>query len=139
MNREKPKRHDESALIEGELTREIIAAFYTVYNALGPGLLEVIYASALAIELRRRGLRVAREVPVDVFYLGEHAGRFRLDLVVEGKVIVECKATDILLPGARPQVFSYLRCSSFPVALVLHFGPTPRHHRFVAPRLIGSA
>ena len=139
MNREKAKRHDDGALIEGELTREIIAAFYTVYNALGYGLLEVIYANALAIELRRRGLRVEREVPVDVFYLGERAGRFRLDLVVEGKVIVECKATELLLPGARPQVFNYLRCSSYPVALLLHFGPAPKHYRFIAPNLIGRA
>lgn len=86
---------------EGELTREIIAAFY-------------------------------------MFYLGERAGRFRLDLVVEGKVIVECKATELLLPGARPQVFNYLRCSSLPVALLLHFGPTPKHHRFVVTKSLGQ-
>ena len=138
MNREERTRVDGSALIEGELTREIIAAFYTVYNALGYGMLEIIYANALAIELRRRGLRVEREVPVDVFYLGERAGRFRLDLVVEGRVIVECKATELLLPGARPQVFNYLRCSSFPVALLLHFGPTPKHHRFAVIKSVGQ-
>ena len=138
MSQEQRKRHDDSGLIEGDLTREIIAAFYTVYNALGFGLLEVIYANALAIELRRRGFQVAREVAVDVFYLGERAGRFRLDLVVEGKVIVECKATELLLPGARAQVFNYLRCSSFPVALLLHFGPTPKHHRFVVTKSVGQ-
>jgi len=123
-------------LIEGDLTREIIAAFYTVYNALGFGLLEAVYANAMAIELCVRGLRVEREVPVEVLYLGQTAGRFRLDLVVESKVLVECKATEHLSPAVRPQVFNYLRCSPFPVALLLHFGVTPKHHRFVRPDLL---
>ena len=121
--------------IEGELTREIIAAFYTVYNALGFGFLESVYANALAIELRARGFRVEREVGVEVFYLGVQAGLFRLDLLVEGKIVVECKATELLSPHARPQVFNYLKSSTFPVALLLHFGPGPKHHRFLRPDL----
>lgn len=122
--------------LEGDLTREIIAAFYTVYNAFGFGLLESIYAHALAIELRARGLRVEREVPVEVMYLGLPVGRFRLDMVVEGKVIVECKATEILSHTARPQVFNYLRCANHPIALLLHFGPKPKAHRFIKPALM---
>ena len=125
------------SLIEEDLTREIIAAFYTVYNAFGFGMLESIYASSLAIELRARGMRVEREVPVDVLYLGVPAGRFRLDLVVEGRILVECKATEVLAPTARPQVFNYLRVAPYPIALLLHFGPKPKPHRFIKPDLLG--
>jgi len=136
MNQKNPKRHDRVAWIEGDLTQEIIASFYTVYNALGFGLLESVYANALAIELRTRDLRVAREVPVEVLYLGQLAGRFRLDLVVEAKVLVECKATELLSPAARPQVFDYVRCSPYPIALLFHFGPAPKHYRFIRPDLL---
>lgn len=135
MAPDQPKRHDRQ-LIEGDLTREIIAAFYTVYNALGYGFLESVFANALAIELRARGLRVEREVGIEVQYLGVPAGTFRLDLLVEGRVIVECKATEQLSPAAKSQVLNFLRCSSHPVALLLHFGPAPKHYRFVSPRLL---
>jgi len=135
-NTMKGERQKEHCLVEWELTSQILAAFYTVYNALGFGLLEHIYANALAIELRARGFHVEREVPVEVYYLGVRAGLFRLDLVVEGKILVECKATEHLSPTARPQMFNYLKCSSYPVALLLHFGPTPRHHRFIQPALL---
>ena len=139
MNQNGPKRHDRIAWIEGDLTREIIAAFYTVYNTFGFGLLESVYANALAIELRARGLRVEREVPVEVYYLGLLAGRFRLDLVVEAKVLIECKATELLSPAVRPQVFNYLRCSSYPIALLMHFGPAPKHYRYIRPDLLKTA
>jgi GxxExxY protein len=123
--------------IEGDLTREIISAFYTVYNALGSGVLESVYANALAIELRARGFKVEREVAVEVFYLGVQAGFFRLDLLVQGRIVVECKASEILSPAARPQVFNYLKATAHPVALLLHFGPTPKHYRYDRPA-VGS-
>jgi GxxExxY protein len=126
-------------LIEEDLTHEIIAAFLRVYNTFGFGLLESIYANALAIDLRARGYHVEREVPVEVYYLGVLAGRFRLDLVVDGKILVECKASELLSPVARPQVFNYLKCASYPIALLLHFGPTPKPHRFIKPDVLPRA
>ena len=136
MEREHPNQRHSIHWIHGDLTREIIAAFFTVYNALGYGLLESVYVNALSIELRARGQRVAREVPIEVRYLDQIAGRFRLDMVVDDRVLIECKATEILTPAARPQVFNYLRCSSYPVALLFHFGPTPKHYRFVKPEIL---
>ena|SRR5690349_24736708 len=70
-------------LIEEELTGKIISAFFEVYNALGYGLLEILYSRAMEIALRRRGLRVDREFPIEVFFTGpadrcatpRHAGR----------------------------------------------------------------
>lgn len=71
-----------------ELTHAIIGAFYAVYNTIGYGFLESVYRNALVIELRRRGMRVEQEVPVEVFYLGERVGFYRIDLIVEGKILL---------------------------------------------------
>lgn len=139
IRRPTTKRHDTSGWILPELTAEIIAAFYAVYNTLGYGMLESVHANALSIELRARGFSVGREVPVEIVYRGVQAGFFRLDLVVNDQVLVECKATEQLAASARPQVFNYLKCSRFPVALLLHFGPHPRHYRFVAPEVLARS
>jgi GxxExxY protein len=116
-------------LVEEALTRAIIGAFFDVYNALGYGFLESVYAEALARELRRRGHRVDREVPVKVWYKGELIARQRVDMLVDGKVIVEIKA-GLLLPstGSR-QLHNYLRGTDLEVGLLLHFGPEPKHYR----------
>ena len=74
-------------LIEEDRTRSIIGAFFEVYNTLGFGFLESLYAAALVIELRSRGHRVEREVGVRVTYKGHVLGHQRVDLIVDGKVI----------------------------------------------------
>lgn len=86
-------------LVEEELTRSIIGAFYEVYNTLGFGFLEHIYIMALERELRARGHHVDREVSVRVMYKGEQLSCQRLDMVVDGKVIVETKSTRDLRDG----------------------------------------
>lgn len=131
------KRHD-TALVEHELTNEILGSFYAVYNELGHGFLEKVYANGLSLELRRRNLQVEREVPVEVQYLGQPVGQFRMDLVVDHKVLVEIKSTSTVGDADRRQVFNYLRASVLPIALLLHFGPKPDFQRFVSPRLLHS-
>lgn len=121
-------------LLEERLTESIIAAFYQVYNALGFGLLESLYRAALAIELDERGHQVMRELSVDVFYKGKSIGRQRLDMVVDGKVVVEVKSTLELHPIATRQCFSYLRASRYEIGLVLHFGAKPVVKRLVCRR-----
>lgn len=118
-------------LQEAETTRAIIGAFYAVYNALGYGFLETLYMAALERELRARGHRVGREVYVPATFRGAELGRQRLDLVVDEKVVVEAKATEILHPNASRQLFAYLRATKLEVGLLLHFGPKPRFHRVV--------
>jgi len=76
-------------LLEEKLTREIIGGFYEVYNALGFGFLEILYSRALEIALRRRGLRLDREFPIEVFFRGQQIGVHRLDTLVEQPDIVE--------------------------------------------------
>ena len=107
----------------------IIGGFYEVYNVLGFGYMEQIYAAALTLELRARGHRVEREVSVPVTYKGESLGCQRLDLLVDRSVIVETKATQVLHASATRQVYNYLCGTGLEVGLLLHFGPDPRFFR----------
>jgi GxxExxY protein len=116
-------------LAHERLTHSIIGAFYEVYNHLGFGFLEQIYAAALTRELRARGHHVAREVGVPVLYKGVVIGRQRLDLLVDGTVVTETKATHELHASASRQVYNYLRGTGLRVGLLLHFGPEPRFYR----------
>ena len=118
-------------LVQETVTRQILGAFYDVYNGLGYGFLEAVYANALVIELRRRAQRVEREVPISVYYRGRPIGEYRADLVVEGVVLVEIKATRTLDPHARQQTLNYLRGTELAVGLLLHFGPKPQFERLV--------
>jgi hypothetical protein len=72
-------------LLHGDITGEIISAFYAVYNELGYGFLESVYVRALAIELFQRRMNVAREVPVTVYYKGVTVGTYRASLVVSDR------------------------------------------------------
>lgn len=125
-----------SKLVDRELTHEIIGAFYTVYNALGYGFLESVHSNALSFELRLRGLGVQREKPVEVQYLGHPVGFYRMDIVVEDRVLLEIKSTAALSEADRRQLFNYLRASSQNVGLLLHFGPKPAYERFISPKLL---
>lgn len=122
-------------LREAGLTSVVIGAFFDVYNELGYGFLESVYRSALAMELVSRGLQVRRECPVVVEYKGAEVGHFRLDLLVENRLAVELKATELLHPTGKRQLRNYLRASTIEVGLLLHFGPEPRFHRIVTPSL----
>ena len=134
-----PKRQDyESASrerVERELTGKIIACFLRVYNALDIGMLESVYRNALVVELSRHHLNARTEVPINVVYHGVEVGFFRLDLLVEDRVAVEVKSTDLLAPTARRQLLNYLRVSRLDVGLLLHFGSEPKFFRFESPRI----
>jgi GxxExxY protein len=116
-------------LFEEDLTRSVIGAFYEVYNTLGFGFLEHVYAAALERELRERGHDVGREVSVVIYYKGVELARQRLDMVVDGKLVVEIKSTYELHKAAPRQVYSYLRATDMEVGLLLHFGPRPAFFR----------
>jgi len=118
-------------LLEEATSGAVIGAFLNVHAALGFGYRELIYNLALERELRAMGHQVDREVAVMVYYRGEPLARQVLDMVVDQKVIVESKATEILPPGADRQLFSYLCSTKLEVGLVLHFGRDPRHHRVI--------
>ena len=119
-------------LLEAERVRSIVAAFFIVFNYFGGGgMCEAAYVGALEHELTLRGHQVDREVSVPVYYKGKLVAWQRLDLVVDGRVIVECKATERLAPSAGTQLIGYLRATIFQVGVLLHFGPHPKFYRFV--------
>lgn len=93
-----------------EIGKQIVDSAIKVHTALGPGLLESAYQQCLAYELRQRGLRVETEVPQPVTYEGQHLEvGYRLDMLVENKVIIENKAVDHILPIHEAQLITYLK------------------------------
>ena len=92
------------------------------------------YIGALEYELTLRGHMIDREVSVPVYYKGKLVARQRLDMVVDDRVIVECKATERLPACAGAQLIGYLRATRFQVGVLLHFGPNPKFYRFVDSR-----
>src|SRR5688500_639369 len=104
------------------LTRSIIAAFFAVYNTLGFGFLESVYAAALEKELIKRGFTVAREVAIQIWYDGDPIAWQRLDMVVEGRVVIEIKSSAVLPQSSSRQLYNYLKASRLRVGLLLHFG-----------------
>jgi GxxExxY protein len=106
-----------------EITSQIIAAFYAVYNTLGYGFLEKVYENALTLELQKKNLTVHRQVPIKVRYAGQIIGEYFADLLVEGKVIVELKAVEKIIPVHEAQLLNYLKATDMEVGLLLNFGP----------------
>ena len=111
-------------MTENELSSSIVDAAIEVHRTLGgPGLLESVYEEALVWELRRRGLSVERQKVVPLVYKGERlATDLRLDLLVESKVVVECKASKDDNPLFEAQALTYLRLLELRLALVINFG-----------------
>mgnify|MGYP001324517688 CR=1 FL=1 len=105
-----------------EITAQIVDAAIKVHTALGPGLLESAYEACLAHELRKRNLRVETQVALPVHYDGvEIELGYRIDLLVEGAVIVELKAVRELLPIHEAQLLSYLKLSRKKIGLLINF------------------
>ena len=105
--------------------------FYGVYDYLGFGFLESVYCNALAIEFTAEGIEFIREPKIDVYYKGERIGQYKSDFLVEGRVVVEVKSTEILSLANKRQLLNCLSASDPEVGLLLHFGPKPHFDRFV--------
>ena len=112
-------------------TAEIIGAFYAVYNELRYGFLESVYAGALEVEFRERGISYIREHSLEGRYKNRVVGMYRADFLIGGQVVVEVKATRQLCDADRRQLLHYLRGTNQQVGLLLHFGPVAHFHRMV--------
>ena len=109
-------------LIYEELTGEIRGTAIEVHRELGPGLLESAYEKCLCRELSLRGLRFQRQVPLPVTYKGVKLDcGYRLDLVIEEKVVLELKSVKELEPIHKAQLLTYLRLSDKKVGLLMNF------------------
>jgi len=112
----------ENNMTENEITYQIRGAIYNVYNELGPGLLENVYEAAMVYELRKRGLKVESQKAVEVFYDGKRLPvDYRLDLLVEEKVIVELKSVEETKNLFFKQLMTYLRLTDKRVGILVNF------------------
>jgi GxxExxY protein len=122
MNRNESNRSDAEAQRINEVSGAIIGAAIEVHQSLGPGLLESAYEECLCYELRERGVRLRRQVPLPVVYKGVRLEiGYRIDLVVEGVVVVELKTVEKLLPVHEAQLLTYLKLTHLSVGLLLNF------------------
>jgi GxxExxY protein len=111
-----------SELLYQDLSYRIRGALFEVHGALGPGFREETYKVAVQAELRRLGIPFDREFEIPINYKGEAIDRYRLDLVVDGKVILELKAVDELHPRHEAQLLAYLKASGLRLGLLVNFG-----------------
>ena len=104
------------------ITQNIIGAAMEVHKNLGPGLLESAYEACVVYELLQLGLQVEQQKPLPLVYkqVALDCG-YRLDILVEGKVVVEVKSVDTLLPIHEAQLLSYLKLTGFKVGLLINF------------------
>jgi GxxExxY protein len=107
---------------ENELSYKIIGAAMELHKTLGPGLLESVYEVALAYDLKEIGLEVKTQVPMPLVYkdVKQEIG-YRIDLLVENKVIVEIKSIENLAPVHFAQTLTYLKLADKKLALLINF------------------
>lgn len=109
-------------MIENDLSSKIIGCAIEVHKQLGPGLLESAYQECLLYELKNKGLKVQKEKPMPIVYKDvklDHG--YRIDLLVENKVVIELKTVESLTDVHTAQVLTYLRLGNYKLGLLLNF------------------
>ncbi len=109
-------------MTENELSSKIIGVSIEVHKQLGPGLLESTYEVCLGHELKLMGLEVKQQIPLPVIYkdIKLNAG-YRIDMIVENKIIVEIKSVDALAPIHTAQILTYLKLKDLKLGLLINF------------------
>ena len=119
-------KNKQGKLLHGDITQKIIKCIYEARNTYGSGHKEKLYQRALLEKLKREGLSCQQEVGINV--RSEDSGKIlenhRLDIVVENKVIIECKALKFIPQKLENQLYSYLKNSKWEVGLLVNFGST---------------
>ena len=109
-------------LTENDISYKVIGAAIELHKALGPGLLESVYENSLAFDLREIGLNVNQQVPMPLVYKGVKMDNgYRIDLIVENKLIVEIKSVETLAPVHFSQTLTYLKLSEKKLGLLINF------------------
>ena len=110
-------------MTENEIGKVVVDAAIAVHRALGPGLLETVDEVVLAHELAERRLAVKRQVPIPIHYKDLHFNEgFKADIVIEGKVILELKSVEKVIPAHKKQIQTYLRLTGLKLGFLLNFG-----------------
>ncbi|MCY2688476.1 GxxExxY protein [Salinimicrobium sp. TH3] len=107
---------------ENEISYKIGGAIFKVFNSFGPGLLESVYVAALASELRKEGLSVGKEVAVPVIFNNEKLEvGFRMDLLIQKKVLIEVKSIEAIAPVHHKQTLIYLKLTGLKLGILVNF------------------
>lgn len=120
-----------SSILHKELTGSILKLFYEVYNELGHGFLEKVFQNALYTELKINGFDVESQKQIKVYYKNVEVGEYYADLIVNDKVILELKATEVITEAREFQLLNYLKSTNIEVGLLLNFGKKPEFCRKV--------
>ena len=105
-----------------DIAKQVVDAAVKAHKALGPGLIESVYEACLSHELRRRGVAVETQVPVPIVYEGLRLeSALRLDMLVQGRLIVELKAVELMNPVFEAQLLSYLKLAGKLLGLLINF------------------
>ena len=108
---------------ENDIGSIIVDTAFYIHKNLGPGLLENVYEIVLTNLLTKKGLRVNRQVPISFEFEGEQFKEgFRVDLFVEGKVIIELKSVESINPSHKKQLLTYLKLTNTKLGYILNFG-----------------
>jgi GxxExxY protein len=106
-----------------EITQEVIGISMRIHSELGPGLLETVYGTVLAGRLQQSGYHVVRQKPIDIeFEELRFPAAFRIDLLIDERLILEIKSVETLHAAHAKQILTYLRLMKLPVGLILNFG-----------------
>ena len=126
------KKFDSDEYPQSEQTSRVIGAAVEVHRALGPGFLEAVYEEALSLELESRKIPYERQRLVRVYYRGSTVGVHKIDLITEGKVVVELKAVKAIEDVHLAITLSYLKATNLPVGLIINFAEATLRVRRVA-------
>ncbi len=123
---------NEPYIIYPELSNEILKIAFEVHNQLGPGFTEDMYERAFTLELKARCIPYEEQKVVKICYKGEQVGTYRLDLVIDQKVIIEFKAVSQLNELFKQQLRSYLKATGMQLGYLINFGSSSvEHARYV--------
>lgn len=117
--------------LHADITERVLGAAFRVHRALGPGFLESVYEEALVCELKHQGIPYQQQLAVPVLYRGQVVGNYRLDLLVDGKVIVELKTVKQFADIHIAIVQAYLAAANLQVGLLLNFAKQSLEHKRV--------
>jgi GxxExxY protein len=120
-----------TGLLHRGITEAILKVYYEVYNELGSGFLEKVYQNAMYFELKDKGFKVEAQKQIKVDFKKQLVGEYFSDLLVEDKIIVELKATEMLMNVHMAQIVNYLKATEIEVALLLNFGEEPEFKRVI--------
>ena len=122
---------DPRGLKHGDLTEKLIGIFFNIHNELGHGFLESVYEQAFSVALAENNIFFQRQIAVPVWFHDQRVGDFRVDLMVDGKVLVELKTGRDIEPAWEKQLLNYLRATEIEVGLLFNFGPNAQLKRYV--------